>query len=74
MSKSYQSISKISSLYLPQLSILKFKLLDCALQSKADFIVSVDKNLLKKFKKTKIITQKEFLNFMREGNLFQEEE
>ena len=39
------------------------KILDCALQAKANFIVSGDKHLLKlrKFKNTKIVTPREFL-------------
>ncbi len=43
------------------------KFLDCALQAKADFIISGDKHLLKlgKFRATKILTPKEFLEIVK---------
>jgi len=43
------------------------RILDCALQAKAEFIVSGDRHLLKlkKFKKIKIVTPREFLDSFR---------
>ena len=43
------------------------RILDCALQAKAGFIVSGDKHLLKlgKFRNIKILTPREFLDFIR---------
>jgi len=73
MKEILQNILKSSILIKPKfkLSVIKEdpednKILDCALQSKADFIVSGDKHLLKlkKFKKTKIITPREFLEIV----------
>lgn len=69
-----QNIIEISELVKPTFKLRVIKedlednrILDCALQAKAEFIVSGDRHLLKlkKFKKIKIMTPREFLDIFR---------
>lgn len=71
-----QTILRNSTIVRPEfkLNIIKEdlednRMLDCALQAKADFIVSGDKHLLKlrNFKNTKITTPREFLDTVKKA-------
>jgi putative PIN family toxin of toxin-antitoxin system len=67
-----QAISKNSTIVNPNIKLKVIdedtednKILECALKAKADVIVTGDKHLLKigKFRKTKIVTPREFLDY-----------